>query len=140
MIFSRIFCPPDLVALSLQPQQRQIFIATTDYAEALANAGPAYTVCTEDGELIACLGLMYQWEGYSKAYAFLGENAGRHMVAMTRRIRAWLDERPERRIDAVVDNSFLQAHRWARLLGFDYEGPKRKYFGERDCAEYVRIR
>lgn len=140
MIFSRIFAPPDLVSLSLQPQQKQIFVATTQYAEALANAGPAYTVYTESGELLACLGLMYQWEGYSKAYAFLGEHAGVHMLRLTRRIREWLDARPERRIDCAVDANFLQAHRWAKLCGFKYEGPLEKYFDERDCAQYVRTR
>ncbi|HEX3122466.1 MAG TPA: hypothetical protein VHQ21_04125 [Rhodanobacteraceae bacterium] len=140
MIFARAFCPADLMALALQPQQRQIFLATTDYAEALCSAGPAYTAFAPTGELVGCLGLMHQWDGYARAYAFLGENAGKHMLSLTRQIRAWLDQRPERRIDAAVDNGFPQAYKWCRALGFKREGPLEKYFGDRDCTQYVRIR
>ncbi len=140
MIIAKIFQPEDLLTLSLQPQQRQLFLATTEYATALSSAGPAFSAFAPDGELIGCLGLMHQWDGYAKAYAFLGENAGKHMLSLTRQIKAWLDTRPEQRIDAAVDNGFPQAWKWCRALGFKYEGPLYKYFGDRDCTQYVRIR
>lgn len=140
MILARIYQPEDLMKLVLQPRQKQLFLATNEYAEALAKAGPAYSVFSREGELIACLGLMHQWEGYAKAYAFLGETAGKYMLSLTRSIRAWLDSRDERRIDAAVDNGFPQAYKWCRALGFKYEGPLYRYFGDRDCSQYVRLR
>ena len=139
MIAVRQFVPDDLFALALQPRQKQVFVATTEYAESLVQAGPAFSVHADD-ELIGCVGLMNQWDGYARAYAFLGENAGKHLLSFTRQVKPWLAARPERRIDAAVETDFVQGLKWARCLGFQFEGVMKKYFGARDCALFSMVK
>lgn len=121
----RGFQPQDLYALSLQREQ----IGLTDtirgkgYGEALAAAGPAFTA-TLAGDVVACIGVIPQWEHYHRAWALLSPDAGRCMVPLTRRISRWLKFHNEGRVDTAVAVSFLAGQRWAEMLGFVNETPE----------------
>jgi len=128
-----------LFALALQPRQRQVFMATTEYAESLKETGPAFSLTAPDGTLLGCVGIMYQWDGYARAYAFFDERAGKYMLSIVRQAKAWLQARPERRIDAAVETDFVQGLKLTRALGFRFEGVMRQYFGKRDCALFARV-
>lgn len=136
----RQFLPADLLLIALQPHQRALSaeVATPNYAEQLAAHGEAFTVAV-DGEIVAVIGLIHQWDGCARAYAFLGENAGRSMMQITRQVRAYLAKCTTRRIEAAVQDDFAAGHRWARILGFKTEGWMRKYWNEHDALLYARV-
>lgn len=136
----RQFLPMDLMMIALQPHQRALTaeVATPQYAEQLAAHGEAYTVAA-DGDVVAVIGLIHQWDGCSRAYAFMGENAGRHMLSITRQVRDYLARCKVRRIEAAVQDDFTAGHKWAKALGFRVEGQMRKYWNEHDALLYARV-
>lgn len=136
----RRFLPTDLMLIALQPRQRsvQAEAVTPEYAAALAAHGPCFTAY--DGErIVGCIGLVEQWPGCARAYAFLSQDAGPYMVGLTWRIRDWLRANPIRRIEATVESTFDAGHRWVKRLGFKYEGHMTAYWNERDADLYARI-
>ena len=125
----RTFQPQDLYAISLQSAQLGILYDTVrekGYGEALAAVGKAYTA-TSSGEVMACIGVIPQWPGYSRAWALVSRDAGRCMVSLTRGIARWLRFHNEGRVDTAVRCDFDAAIRWAKMLGFQQEGVMRKY-------------
>lgn len=77
-----------------------------------------------DGQVLAAYGLSTKWPGVAYAWALLSEDAGKHMVSLTRAIRAELDASEFRRVEMAADAGFPQADRFARLLGFTCETPE----------------
>lgn len=136
----RQFAPADLLLLALQPHQRAVAaeVATQEYGLELAKHGESFTV-SDGSEIVAVIGLIDQWAGCARAYAFLSESAGRHMLSLTRRVRAYLDNSPVRRIEAAVQDDFAAGHRWAHVLGFRVEGWMRKYWNDHDALLYARV-
>ncbi len=132
----RAFVPQDLYAISLQAAQRGVhdIVKESGYGEALAQVGPAYTATTiirGEEVIIASLGVIPQWRGYSRAWALVSGDAGRCMVSLTRRISTWLRFHNEGRIDTAVRTDFVAGIRWAEMLGFQREGIMRKYDPDR---------
>jgi hypothetical protein len=137
----RQFAPADLMMLALQPHQRALTaeVATPEYAGELAKHGASFTVADESG-IVAVIGLIKQWDGCERAYAFLAETAGYHMLSITRKISDHLDKCGIRRIEAVVEEDFENGHRWVKLLGFHVEAPlMEKYWNDRNAVLYARI-
>ncbi len=141
----RSFQPQDLFALSLQNAQFELhdLIRKEGYGKALADAGPAYTATTvaEDGSelIVACIGVVPQWEGYQRAWALLSGDAGRCMVSLSRGISRWLRFHNEGRIDTAIDCTFEASIRWADMLGFQREGVMRNYKDGRDFYLYSKV-
>lgn len=137
----REFLATDLLLIALQPHQRSIEpqAATLEYGTHLAAAGPSFTV-SDGAQIVACIGLIRQWEGCSRAYALLGESAGRYMAPITKKVQRFLNGCGERRIEAAVESSFDAGHRWVRMMGFVHEGRMTKYWNDRDADLYARVR
>jgi hypothetical protein len=127
--------------IALQPHQRSIRqeCATEAYAKELAKSGPVFTATDKEGEIVAVAGLVEQWPGCLRAYAFLGEHAGRHMITLTRSVKRYLRDFPVRRVEAAVECSFAEGIRWAKLLGFEQEGLMRAYWNDRDAYLFARV-
>lgn len=137
----RTFQPADLFAIAVQEAQGEVRTAlqTPGYGDALAQAGPAFTV-TKGDDVMACIGTIKQWPGNARAWAIISQDAGSCMLAMTRAIMGWLRFHNEGRIDCAVDCGFVEAVRWVELLGFKREGTMRAYTPERrDCFLYARV-
>ncbi len=138
----RQFAPADLMMLALQPHQRALTaeVATPKYAEELAKHGASFTVADETG-IVAVIGLIRQWEGCERAYAFLAATTGYHLLKITRKITAHLKTCSIRRVEAVVECDFEAGHRWIGLIGgFVVEAPRmKKYWNDRDCTLYARV-
>lgn len=93
-----------------------------------------------DGLPICCGGLIRAWEGRAYAWALLDQDAGPHMVPLTRGIRSLLDRAGWRRIEMAVDAEFPEGARWARLLGFRHEVRARKFLANGNDADiFVRL-
>ena len=136
------FKPEHLTELLLQPSQAmmQPVLSQRDYGTALASAGPAYTVIIDDN-VVACLGIIPQWEGRAIAWGLIGSEAGKEFYAIHKAVKRFLDLQDYRRIETAVSSDFEQGHRWAKLLGFENEGTMRAYTPDgRDCDLYARIK
>jgi hypothetical protein len=141
MIATRLYSPADLMLLSLQPRQRQLSPVSEDYATKLADAGPAHTVLAEDGTVLACMGLINQWEGCARAYAFFCGDVGyTRMREIISQVSSYLEDIPVRRVEAAVQMDFRSGHKLVRRLGFNFEGIMEKYWNDQAAVLYARIR
>jgi hypothetical protein len=140
MIATRLYSPSDLMVLSLQPRQRQLSPVSEEYAQALVRAGPAHTVVAQDGTVLACIGLIHQWEDCAKAYAFFsGEIGYTRMKEIVAFIGRYLADNPIRRIEAAVQWNFRSGHKLVAMLGFRFEGRMQKYWNNEDAALWARV-
>lgn len=111
----------------------------SEWAENIAKAGPACTGMVGDKPVI-CAGAAIQNEGRAIIWAVLSQDAGPHMLSITRHVHEFLDSRPEERLEMDVLTGFAAAHRWAKMLGFVREGTRRKFCDGHDFDLYARIR
>jgi hypothetical protein len=86
-------------------------------------AGQAWAALVGDHPI--CIGGLYEiWRGRAYAWALLGQDAGPHMLSLTRAIRSELARAPFARIEMVVEKDFRAARRWAEMLGYQLETPE----------------
>lgn len=116
-------------------------LADSEYGADLALAGPAFSVL--DGEsVIACIGVAEHSQYRAEAWALLSSEVGPHLRFITRAVIGWLQQTSYSRVDTLVSAEFKQGHRWARLLGFEQEGPVRPFIfpNGTDGVTYVRFK
>ena len=135
------FEPEHLETLMLQPSQSHFSnLFDSAYGPALAQAGPCFTGIA-DGEIVACSGVVKQWDNRATAWALISENAGKHFVKIHKAVKRFLDLSDIRRIEAYADVGFDQGHRWLHMLGFEREGYMRCYSPNgNDAVLYARIK
>ncbi len=130
-----------LKAMRLQPSQAHRAAELTDDVLQFIDGLEGYTAMSPAGEPLAVCGLMPFHPGRSMAWAFLSENAGPHMVGITRAVRRFLDMKAPRRCEMYVDAGFDAGCRWAELLGFQREGFLRAFDANGgDQIMFARIR
>lgn len=112
-----------------------------EYCKALENAGPAYTVM-DDNSVVACGGLAEQWSTRAIAWSLISENiSGLKFARLHKMVFRFLEVQDYPRIEMTVDHDFENGHRWAKLLGFKWEGLMKKYNPTgSDCDLYARVR
>ena len=97
----------------------------------------------DDGKPLVCAGVLPYWVNRGLVWSFLSSrvNAG-NFWAVHSHAKKWIAGLPFRRLEASVDVSFLNGHRWIKALGFKVETPLQEKFqpGGRDSVGYVRIR
>lgn len=135
------FHPGHLTEITLQAAQEYLRGAGTAAAAEIASQHPAYTGRVA-GEIVVCAGVIPIWDGRAMGWAWLAAGARLHMLAITRAFLRFLDVQPHRRVEISVDRDFAEAHRWARMLGFQLEaGRMRAYRPDGgDCSLYARVR
>lgn len=112
--------------------------ALLDLLRSLPPGASAWTAC--DGErCLAVGGYAEHWPGRIGVWAFLAEDAGDRMLALTRTVRGTLDQLRNARIEATTVTTFAAGHRWLRLLGFVREGTMRRYAHGLDYDLYARV-
>lgn len=75
------------------------------------------------------------------AWSLLSADSGPYMLAITRKTIQVLDGFRHLRVEMRVNNGFTEAHKWAKMLGFQCEAPlmrKSGFFGE-DQSLYARV-
>jgi hypothetical protein len=123
-----------------QRQQGLEHLLTEEIYAALANS-QAYTALDEQ-EVLACGGTVELAPGRACAWAYVSANVGSRMKFVTKVAHRFLAAAQFRRIEMDVDCDFPQAHRWAKMLGFNLECERRKSFTPdgRDCALYAMVK
>lgn len=103
----------------------------------------AYTVLGKSNEVYACCGIIEFWPGRAEAWAFLATNLGAKMIVVHRAVKKFFREgHGVKRIEANVDTSSLNAHRWVKALGFELECFRMVAYHPdgTDASRYVLIR
>lgn len=117
--------PSHLSLFPLQDAQKgEVGMLDVNAAELLVekSKGMAWTLVY--GERIgACVGMIPIWSGRYEAWGFIsGELGGPGMLAVHRDVKEILKFFTYRRIEMTVQTGFGAGARWAKMLGFTYEG------------------
>jgi hypothetical protein len=103
-------------------------------------AHPGYAA-THQGVVLAMGGVMPFWQGRVFGWMLMGDNLGRRMAVVHRYVSRFLDEQDADRIETVVLDGFDAGHRWAQMLGFEWEGLMKKWGADGcDYHLYARVR
>jgi len=125
MIETRQFLPGHLGGITPQPEQ------AAEWAAAVRGemAGDGWTVLA-DGKPIACAVLVRSGFSRGAVHAFIGADAGPHMLAVYRVAERMFEMHTYCRIEALVAAGFAAGARWMEMLGFELETPNgMKSFG-----------
>jgi len=135
------FQPQHLKYLSLQPSQIAFSNFFDDeYALSLKESGPSFTAIDKE-EVVACAGIVHQWENRAIAWALISGMAGRNFIALHKAVQKFLDLSDINRIEAYVDANFDAGHRWITMLGFQSEGTMRQFMPDgNDAVLYARLK
>jgi len=137
----RTFEPEDLrrVVLPDHLEWRRPQIHDSEYAEALAQAGKAWTIWC-DWRPVVCFGMYEMWARRWSAWTIMDVSSRRHMITVVRTIADLIAEHPVPRLEAVVESGFVPGDRMIRMLGFQFEGLMRRYLPNgRDAAMFARV-
>ena len=138
MIEAVPFRAEHLAGLTPQPEQR----AEWEAAVGSELDGDGWTVLA-GGKAIACAILTSLGDARGAVWAFIGADAGPHMLKVYRVAERMFDMSPYRRIEATVLTGFEAGARWMSMLNFELETPKgMRAFGPdgENYSLYARIR
>lgn len=108
-----------LLTLTPQPEQRAELEALVE--SGVSEAGAGWTVQV-NGKTVACA--ILAGSGHRAAvFAFIGADAGPHMLTVYRAAEFMFASAPFWRIEATVLTGFTAGERWLRMLKFELETP-----------------
>ena len=130
-----------LLSITAQPAQAYLrdFI-TPEYCKSLEKTH-AFTGMV-NGVPVGCGGLAEIWTNRALLWSFLDRSANKHLFAITKVTKLFIDAAPYRRIEAETDCEFVEGHRWLRMLGFTLEAERMKCFrvDGGDSALYAKVK
>lgn len=124
-----------------QESQKGLEYLETEELFSMLEGEDSYSIF--DGEeVLCCAGVVKMNVGRGVAWAYLANELNHRMVTVTRIVKRYLNDAPFHRIEMHVDCDFEEAHRWAKMLGFEKECDRMKAFtpDKRDCALYAMVR
>ena len=129
-----------LAAIELQSAQAYLSEWVTQAQGRELEAHPSYTALHEN-KPIAAAGVIPIWQGRGLAWAFVSDAGPNLFLPVHRAVKRFLDGCYVKRIEMTVDCDFEQAHRWAKMLGFEMEAERMKHYAPdgHDCALYARV-
>jgi len=111
-------------------------------AENLAR-GPAFTGVA-DGEIIASGGILPLWKGVGEAWVVSSDLVNLYPLTFAKVIWRKLKELIKimnfERIQTTVDIEHKVSIAWVERMGFEYEGPMRKYLAGRTYLRYAWVK
>lgn len=127
-----------IARMDIQPGQRVLIShLPLAYIEQLPKAGPALTA-EDQGRILACAGIAHQGYGVGILWACVASGTHSYFIRLDRCVRRFLEIPRLRRIEATTD--FEPGCRWLELLGFEFEGVKKKYGPDgKDHRAYARV-
>ncbi len=127
---------------AIERQTGKVYKAITEAnRHTLENNGMSYSVMGENGRVLLCAGLIHHWAGRAEGWAIFDKDMKKEFLAVHKKVLRFLEISPFKRIEAIVTIEFKQGHRWAKLLGFQVEGPRLRHYFEngKDAVLYARI-
>lgn len=141
MILFAPFHPGHLLEIELQratPKDAPLF-ADEQYGAALA-AGDSRSVLDEGGQVRACLGVFEAMPGLGWAWAMFSPGAARLLPEIEAHVREYLATCRFRRIEGHINPAFRASVRWAKRMGFQFEGVMRSHSPAGDAHLYAWIK
>ncbi len=110
------------------------------YASDLISAGPSFAmVC--DRDVWGCAGVWELEPHRATAWALVHEEIGTRFFQFHKAVLSFLDGCKYQRVEMATDDGFGQAERWAKMLGFKWEGCMQKYFPDGSLGNlYARVK
>lgn len=136
------FHPGHLQEIELQratPKDVSLFADPT-YGETLAQCD-AQSVLDDAGHVRACLGVFDFMPGIGIAWAMFSPGAAKLLPAISAHAKGYLAACPFRRIEAHINPNFRASIRWARRMGFEFEGVMRQHsptFGDAHLYAWIK--
>lgn len=118
------FSPNDLLEIDVQPAQRSedYRVSLYEMGKAQSASGMAFTARdAETGRILICGGASEWHKQHASLWAVLATSKSGNMQLITRRVRAFIDQLPHRRVDAMIHSDFAAAKRWAHIIGLFHE-------------------
>lgn len=109
----------------------------------LESTGLNYTmVSTPDEKVLMCGGVSLYWKDRGEAWAVRTTDCAKDFVGIVRLSKKFMWDVPVKRVEAAIETTFPEGHRWIKLLGFTMEAPLLKaYFANgSDVTLYSRIK
>lgn len=144
MIYTVPFQARHFKALKIQSAQTELLHLLSEEA-VRAWEGPYATTVMRDGTPVLIAGVLPIWEERAYLWSFLSDDiTPGEFVAVHRATKRSIDGLPYRRVEAAVEVSFEQGHRWVKALGFECETPDTvmKAFMPNggDCKLYAKVK
>lgn len=115
------FQPEHLLEIRHQKWQRGA-MQTIEHARALVTGHCAYTaLCNCTGHPLICAGIVEIWHDRAACWASFDRDSRPVILEAHRRTRQELARAPFKRLEMYVIPGFMQAWRWAEMLGFTLE-------------------
>lgn len=115
------FEPEHLLSIRHQPWQAGAN-QSMEHARAVATGYCAYTaLCPETRRPLVCAGIVELWPNRAMCWASFDFEARPVILEAHRRTCQELDRAPFKRLEMYVTPGFVQAWRWAEMLGFKLE-------------------
>lgn len=93
--------------------------------------GRVYAVCDGTGNIGGVFGFVLIWTGVASCGAITTHHLDSNPLGYTRTIRDLITSDMKKynvhRSEITVQDDFIQGHRWARALGFEWEGLLKQY-------------
>jgi hypothetical protein len=145
MIEIRRYRPEDYMKINRRKFDLLTFLNFPD-PEAISKnlgKGPAFTAIA-NGEIIACGGIVPFWKGVGEGWVVTSEllNLYRLTFAKTvwRLFYRLIKEMNLDRVQTTIDAENVISQAWVERMGFEYEGPMRKYIDGRTFYRYAWVR
>lgn len=129
-----------LAQIRLQAAQAYLSEWVTHEQGAALEQHPSYAAMV-DGEPVGAAGVIPMWQGRAMAWSFISEVGPKNFLKCHRAVKRFLDGCYVQRLEMTVDCHHEEAHRWAKLLGFEMEAERMKAYAPdgHDCALYARV-
>ncbi len=110
--------------------------------EFLTTTGFNYSMINDAGKILMCGGVALYWKDRGEAWAVRTKDCGKDFVGIVRLSKKIMWDTPIKRIEACIETTFPEGHRWIKLLGFKLEAPllKSYYQNGADVSLYARIK
>jgi hypothetical protein len=136
------FKASDVLKIKMQEKQAiELSDLKYEYYSAAEKLRHSYTILI-GGVPMACVGIAEYWKNRGEVWAIIDAQSGKHFVRIIRAMKRLLDIAGCERIEATIQKDFKQAHRLARLLGFELEAETMRKYGVTglDYSLYARVK
>jgi len=137
MLEMRAFKHGDLDNMAIQKEQIH------EIESACQRQDISFTLA-DDEKVIGVFSVLKVYSGRGVVSSFISKDAGSYMLEMIRLLRKLIAEGMYKckidRLEMSVLKGFEHGDRFAKMLGFEYEGTMRNYYKGKDYKLYARIR